>query len=98
MVGDILALLDGGKCIQKRLCNITSLSNSDAIAWTFRDRIATVESSKCTQIPLKNTNGGMLKLEDLVPQAACDDESILLFARDILTDKHPLNKLMFISF
>ena len=35
--GDIQALLDEGKCIQKPLGKATSPSNSDAIARTFRD-------------------------------------------------------------
>ena len=35
--GDIQALLDEGKCIQKRLSKATRSSNSDAITRTFRD-------------------------------------------------------------
>ena len=35
--GDILALLDEGKCIQRRLGKVTSPSNNDTIARIFRD-------------------------------------------------------------
>ena len=90
--GDIQALLDESKCIQKRLCNITSMSNSDAIAWTFRYLMLQGKVQSALRYPSRNINGGVLKLENLVPETTPDGESILRSTRDILTDKHPLGK------
>ena len=38
------------------------------------------------------TNGGVLKLEDLIPETTEDGESILRSTRDVLKEKHPLGK------
>ena len=40
----------------------------------------------------RNTSGGVLKLEDMVPETLIDGETMLRSTRDILLDKHPSGK------
>ena len=90
--GDIQALLDEGKCIQKRLGKATSPSNNVAIARTFRDLMLQGKVQGALRYLSRNTNGGVLKLEDLIPETTADGESILRSTRDVLKEKHPLGK------
>ena len=52
---DLQALLDEGKCIQKRLGKATNPSNSDAITQTFRDLMlqGKVQSALTSEEPLR---------------------------------------------
>lgn len=90
--GDVQALLDEGKCIQKRLGKATSPSNNVAIARTFRDLMLQGKVQGALRYLSRNTNGGVLKLEDLIPETTEDGESILRSTRDVLKEKHPLGK------
>ena len=58
--GDIQALLDEGKCIQKRLGKATSPSNNVAIARTFRDLMLQGKVQGALRYLSRNTNGGVL--------------------------------------
>ena len=90
--GDIQALLDEGKCIQKQLGKATSPSNNVAIAQIFRDLMLQGKVQGALRYLSRNTNGGVLKLEDLIPETTEDGESILRSTRDVLKEKHPLGK------
>ena len=92
--GDIQALLDEGKCIQKRLGKVTSPSstNSDTIARTFRDLMFKGKVQYALRYLSRTTNGGVLKLEDLVPEKTKDGEVVLRSTSDVLKEKHPLGK------
>ena len=57
--GDIQALLDEGKCIQKRLSHTASLSNSNAIAQTFRNLMLQGKFQSALRYLSRNTNGGV---------------------------------------
>ena len=92
LYGDIQALLDEGKCIQRRLGKVTSPSNNDNIARIFRDLMLQGKVQGALRYLSKNTNGGVLKLEDLIPETTEDGESILRSTRDVLKEKHPLSK------
>ena len=58
----------------------------------FQRPHATGESSRCTEIPLKEHQWGCAQLEDLIPETTEDGESILRSTRDVLKEKHPLGK------
>ena len=68
--GDIQALLNEGKCIQKRLGKVISSSStdSDAIGRTFRDLTLNGKVQSALRYLSRTTNGGAFKLEDLVPE------------------------------
>jgi len=66
--GDIQALLDEGKCIQKRLGKATTPSNNVAFVRTFRDLMLQGNVQGALRYLSRNTNGGVLKLEDLIPE------------------------------
>lgn len=87
--GDIQALLDEGKCIQKRA---SSTSNGDATARIFRDLMLQGRVQSALRYLWRNTNGGVLKLEDLVPERCTNGESILRSTRDVLKEKHLLGR------
>ena len=67
---DIQALLNEGKCIQKRLGKVISSSStdSDTISRTFRDLMLNGKVQSALRYLSRITNGGVLKLEDLVPE------------------------------
>ena len=90
--GDIQALLDEGKCIQKRLSQATHPSNNDVIARIFRDRKLQGKVQSALQYLSRKTNGGVLKLGDLVPETTRSGESVQRSTRDVLEEKHPLGK------
>ena len=90
--GDIQELLDEGKCIQKRLGHAQSTSNDDATARTFHDLMLQGRVQSALRYLSRNTNGGVLKLEDLVPERCANGETILRSTRDVLKDKHPLGQ------
>ena len=90
--GDIQELLDEGKCIQKRLRQAQSISNDDTTARTFRDLMLQGRVQSALRYLSRNTNGGVLKLEDLVPARCANGETVLRSTRDVLKDKHPLGQ------
>lgn len=63
--GDIQALLDEGRCIQKCFVN---LPKSEAIARTFRNLMLHGKVLSALRYFSRNANGGVLKLEELVPE------------------------------
>ena len=92
--GDIQALLDEGKCIQKRLGKVTSSrsTDSDTIARTFRDLMFKGKVQSALRYLSRTTNGGIFKLEDLVPEKTKDGEVVLRSTSDVLKEKHPFGK------
>ena len=90
--GDIRSLLEEGRCIQKRLCHGARQSNDEMIARTFRDLMMQGEVRNALRYLSRNTSGGVLKLDDMVPDTLHNGETVSRSTRDILLDKHPLGK------
>ena len=87
--GDIRALLNEGKCIQKHLGTGTRRMDNDSIARTFRDLILNGIVCDALRFLSRNTNGGILKLDELIPEKAEDGQTEMRSVREILEDKHP---------
>ena len=66
--GDIDALLEEGKCIQKHLRNAYPAKTNETIARKFRDLMLQGKVQSVLRYLSQNTNGGVLKLEDLIPE------------------------------
>ena len=90
--GDIDALLEEGRCIQKRLRNAIPPTSNEAIARKFRDLMLQGKVQSALRYLSQNTNGGVLKLEDLIPETTQDGETIHRTTKDILMEKHPQGK------
>ena len=95
--GDIEALLDEGKCIQKRLNKSTNSKCDDTIGRTFRDLMLQGKVQSALNYILRNSNGGVLKLDDLIQVATKEVESFEQSVRDILKEKHPVRKVPMVS-
>ena len=89
--GDLQALLDEGKSIQKRLGNHSRSSNDEDVGETFRNLMLKGREGALRYL-LKHTTGGVLKLDDLVPETTEEGETRMRSTRDILNEKHPLGK------
>ena len=90
--GDIEALLDEGECIQKRLSKSTTPQSNDVIARTFRSLMLQGKVQSALRYISRNSNGGVLKLDDLIPVTTKEGESIQQTTREILKKKHPIGK------
>ena len=90
--GDIPSLLDEGRCIQKHLHHSTKQPDDEAIARTFRNLMLQGKTQSALRYLSRNTNGGVLQLDDLVPETADTDETEMHTVRDILHNKYPLGK------
>ena len=87
--GDIDALLEEGKCIQKHLRNAYPAKTNETIARKFRDLMLQGKVQSALRYLSQNTNGGVLKLEDLILETTQDGETIQRSTKDILIEKHP---------
>ena len=65
--GNIEALVQEGKCIQKPLVNKPRPSDNDAIARNFGRMMEQGKVKAALRYLSQNTSGGVLKLEDVVP-------------------------------
>ena len=90
--GDIEALPDEGECIQKRLSKSTTPQSNDVIARTFRSLMLQGKVQSALRYISRNSNGGVLKLDDLMPVTTREGESIQQTTREILKKKHPIGK------
>lgn len=90
--GDIPSLLEEGRCIQKYLRHGMKQPDSEKIARTFRDLMMKGSVHSALRYLSRNTSGGVLKLDDMVPCTSTDGEAMPRSTRDILLDKHPSGK------
>ena len=68
-------------------------NDDDAIAHNFSWLMLQGKIQNALRYLSQNTSGGVLSLDDLVPEAARNGgESQLCTTWDILTDKHPIGK------
>ena len=86
--GDLETLLDEGKCIQNRLGNVTQASSDETVSRIFRDLVIQGKVQSALRYLSRNTSGGVLKLDDLIPETK-DGETNMRSTRDILEEKHP---------
>ena len=63
--------------------------DNDSITRTFRDLILNGKVRAALRFLSRNTNGGILKLDELIPEKAEDGETEMRSVREILEDKHP---------
>ena len=73
--GDICALLNEGKCIQEHLGTSTWQMDNNGIARTFCDLILNGKVRDTLRFLSGNTNDGILKLDELIPEKAEDGET-----------------------
>jgi hypothetical protein len=90
--GSIEELLDEGKCIQKRLPKVTSSSDDESISRIFRNIMLQGKVQNALNFLSRKTNGGVLRMDDLIPDSLNDGESVMKSTRDILEEKHPTGK------
>ena len=83
--GDIEELYKEGQCLQARLCNSKSSSNSEQVAHTFSKLMMLGKTKSALQFLLRNANVGVLNLDDHV-------EGKEGTVREILEDLHPSGK------
>lgn len=77
------ALLDEGKCIQKRLDRISlSVSNKQATARKFHDLMLQGNVKAAIRYLSRKPSGSMLNLDDIISESGQT-------TRDLLKDKHP---------
>lgn len=65
--GDIQSLIGEGCCIQKHLCKTPGHSGDEAIACTFSKLMLEGEVQSSLRYLSRNTSGGVLKLDKLIP-------------------------------
>ena len=90
--GELPSLLEEGRCIQKYLRQGRKHPDSEKISRTFRDLMMKGNIHSALRYLSRNTNGGVLKLDDMVPDTLTDGETKTRSTRDILLDKHPSGK------
>ena len=89
---DLQALLDEGKCIQKRLVSNIRSSNDEDVGRNFRNLMLKGRVQGALRYLSKHTTGGVLKLDDLIPETTGEGETRMRSTRDVLSEKHPLGK------
>ena len=87
--GNIDALLDEGECIQNRLTKSTTSQSTDVIARTFRNLMLQGKVQSALNYISRNSSGGVLKLEDLIPVTTKEGKVIQQTTKEILKEKHP---------
>ena len=80
------------KCIQNHLHRSTPQTDDEIIAKTFRDIMLQGKVRSALNYLSRKTNGGVLQLDDLIPETSSNGETLMRSARDILNDKHPKGK------
>ena len=88
--GDIQALTNEGRCIQKHLQKAPSCDGDEATSRTFCKLMMEVQDA--LRYLFRNTSGGVLKLNDLIPMTMDNGESCSRSTFDILKEKHPPGK------
>ena len=84
--GNIQALLQEGRCIQRYLTKRPRPSDDEAIARNFGRMMEQGKVRSALQYLSRHSTGGILSLDDMIPTGS-DDE--LRSTRDILKEKHP---------
>ena len=88
--GDIQSLLDEGNCIQMRLCRSSPPLNNDNNSRIFRDLMLQGKVQSALRYLCKQTSGGVLKLDDLIPTTT-SNEPVMQSTRNV-KEKHPTCK------
>ena len=84
--GDFQELLNEGRCIQTRLISRMAPSKNTVDGHIFRSLMGQGKVRSALSYLTREQNGGVLGLDDIVPQSQG------LTTRDVLIDKHPLGK------
>ena len=87
--GELQALLNEGRCIQKHLRIGLRRSDDEAIAKTFRDLVLNGKVRDALHFLSRKTNGGVLQLDELIPDKSDQGETVMRTVHDVLKDKHP---------
>ena len=87
--GELHALLTEARCIQKHMGTGSRRMDDDVIARTFRDVVLNGKVRDALRFLSRNTSGGVLKLDELIPDKAEEGETVMRSVREILEDKHP---------
>ena len=90
--GDIQALTNEGRCIQKHLRKAPRCDGDEAISRTFCKLMKEGKVQGALRYLSRNTSGGVLKLNDLIPMTTDNGESYSRSTFDILREKHPPGK------
>ena len=93
--GEIKSLISEGKRIENHLHRrIPQTDDDDIIARTFRDIMLRGNVRSALNYLSRKTNGGVLQLDGLIPEACDNGETLMRSSRDILNDKHPNGKVL----
>ena len=87
--GDIPLLIQEGRCIQRYLHNRPRPSDDNAIARNFGKMMEQGKVKSALRYLSRNSTGGVLSLDDMIPSASSGSEPVLRSTRDVLQDKHP---------
>ena len=90
--GDIQSLSKEGRCIQKHLGKTPGRASDEAMAHTFCKLMIEGKVQCALRYLSRNTSGGVLKLDNLIPVTTSDGETCQCSTHDILREKHPLGK------
>ena len=84
--GDILQLLDEGRCIQTRMLSRLATGKSKIDSHIFRSLMGQGKIKSALSFLSRDQSGGVLGLDEIIPQSQGKT------TRDILTEKHPPGK------
>ena len=87
--GNISSLIQEGKCIQRYLVNRSRPPDDNVIAQNFSKMMEQGKVRSALQYLSRNTTGGVLSLDDMIPTGPSNSEPELRSTRDVLQDKHP---------
>ena len=90
--GDIQSLLREGRCIQEHLHRSPRPTDSELIAQTFKRLMMQGKTQSALRHLSRKTSGGVLTLEDLVPETTDSGEQQFRSTLSVLRDKHPTGK------
>ena len=90
--GDIPLLIQEGRYIQRYLHNRPRPSDDNAIARNFGKMMEQGKVKSALRYLSRNSTGGVLNLDDMIPSASSGSEQVLRSTRDVLQDKHPTGK------
>ena len=90
--GDIPLLIQEVRCIQRYLHNRPRPSDDNAIARNFGKMMEQGKVKSALRYLSRNSTGGVLNLDDMIPSASSGSEQVLRSTRDVLQDKHPTGK------
>ena len=90
--GDIHSLTEEGRCLQEHIRKTPMRTGDETIARTFCKLMMEGKVHNALNYLSCNTSGGVLKLEDLIPETTSSGDTVLRSTYDILHDKHPQGK------